>query len=182
MTLNLRVFFLTRSLSHWSRFLAVFRSLKMFHVEIATRSQQPFAVQVFLLPFSSHCSMQNIVFLRLRLRHQTSVTKLRYLRSCAFYRVPEICTMQIINSAVLHIVSNMSNPITADHFSTSTLVYNLFCGPLVFIMCLQSCAFAHIIGPTFSWLRQGFLNSRTALSLTHCILLLMFWCIPITLG
>jgi len=34
------VFFLTRSLSHWSHFLVVFRSLKMFHVEIPMRAQQ----------------------------------------------------------------------------------------------------------------------------------------------
>jgi len=39
MTLNLMVF-LTRSLSHWRHFLVVFQSLKTFHVEIATLTQQ----------------------------------------------------------------------------------------------------------------------------------------------
>ena len=37
-------------------------------------------------------------------------------------------------------------------------------------MCLQSCAFAHIISPTFWWLRHGFLNSRSALLPAYCIL------------
>jgi len=40
---------------------------------------------------------------------------------------------------------------------------------LTIVFCHVSCAIAHIISPIFSSLRHEFLNSRTALTLTHCI-------------
>ena len=49
----------------------------------------PFAVKLFLLPFSSNCSTQNIGFSDSG-RHQTSATKLRSLRSSAFCRAPTL--------------------------------------------------------------------------------------------
>jgi len=45
--------------------------------------------------------------------------------------------------------SNMSSPIAVGHFSTLVLHCSLFCWTLLFLMCLQSCAFAHIISQTF---------------------------------
>ena len=47
------------------------------------------------------------------------------------------------------------------------LLYSMFCWPLFFSCVL---CFGQIISPTFWWLRHGFLNSRSALSFTHCIL------------
>jgi len=60
----------------------------------------------------------------------------------------------------------MSNPINTVHFGTLLYFYNLFCWPLFFVMCLVLLPTSHIIGRTLSWLLHGFLNSRTALSLT----------------
>ena len=63
------------------------------------------------------------------------------------------------------LTSNMSNPITIGHFRT-LLLLSLFCWPLFFVI---SCAFAHIT--TLAQYPHGYsMNSRTALSLTHCIL------------
>jgi len=79
---------------------------------------------------------------------------------------PEIFTNTNKYSFLLqYITSKMSNPFTIDHFGT--LYFCLFCWPLFSGV---SCAFAHIISQTLSWLQHGIINSQTALSLTHCIL------------
>ena len=86
----------------------------------------------------------------------------------------EICTMRI--NVVLHyctlLLTSSSNPVTRPtvmcslgHFGTHCY-FSIIC----FVNhCFFPCGlcYCHIISPTFSQLRHGFLNFRTALSFTH---------------
>jgi len=56
----------------------------------------PFAAQLFLLPFSSHCSTQNIGIIDSGYIIKPRHTKPRCLRSSAFYRAPFLAPLEKI--------------------------------------------------------------------------------------
>ena len=65
------------------------QKLSNLRIDFFYRSvMSPFAVKLFLLPFGSHCSTQNIGFSDSGYVIKPPATKLRCLRSSAFYRTP----------------------------------------------------------------------------------------------